>query len=268
MAHTAPEPVTSPVVLVAGATRGIGRETALACARNGARIVIAGRSTADSPNPVMAGTLEDVEREVSALGAEVTAVRANLATPEGVHHLAHAVAQQFGRCDALVINFAYDTDFGAPLDTPLNKWNTSIKVNVLGPLMLLQQFLPGMIERGKGRVISVSTGAADHFVNGQLPYCVTKAALEKVTFGFAHDYEGRGVAFNVVRADGVPTETLLQVGGSIGVLRPGERYNTPAEVGAAIAWLTQQPASFTGNTLDFDALRRLGALPEPTFVLP
>lgn len=255
------------VVLVAGATRGIGREAALAAGRAGARVVVVGRSTDESPNPVMPGTLEQVAAEVSGTGAEVLAVAANLASPDGVAAVAARVEERFRRCDALLVNFAYDTDFGEPIGTPLAKWNTAIKVNVVGPLLLLQSFLPGMLERADGRVITVSSGAASHFVQGQLPYCVTKSALERVTFGFEDAYSGRGVAFNVLRADGVPTETLLAVGGSIGVLKPGARYNTPAEVGLALAWLAGQPASFTGHTLDFDRLRTLGALPEPTFTL-
>jgi NAD(P)-dependent dehydrogenase (short-subunit alcohol dehydrogenase family) len=260
-------PLSNRVVLVAGATRGIGREAALACGRAGARVVAVGRSTDDSPNPVMSGTLEEVVRDVEATGAEVLGTPANLASPDGVAAVAARVDERFGRCDALIVNFAYDTDFGDPLTTPVSKWNTAIKVNMVGPLLLLQAFVPGMISRGDGRVISVSTGAAAHYVAGQLPYSVTKAGLEQITFGFGHAHPDQGVSFNVLRADGVPTETLLAVGGSIGVLRPGARYNTPAEVGTAIAWLAARPADFTGATLDFEQLRALGALPEPTFAL-
>src|SRR5690242_18215091 len=177
-------PLSNRVVLVAGATRGIGREAALACGRAAARVVVVGRSTDDSPTPVMSGTLEEVVRDVEATGAEVLGTPANLASPDGVAAVAARVDERFGRCDALIVNFAYDTDFGDPLTTPVSKWNTAIKVNMVGPLLLLQAFVPGMLSRGDGRVISVSTGAAAHYVAGQLPYSVTKAGLEQITFGF------------------------------------------------------------------------------------
>ena len=215
----------------------------------------------------MKGTLEDIEADVRSMGAEVLAVAANLASPDGVAKVRAQTYERFGRCDALIINFAYSTDYGAPIETPFAKWNTSVKVNVLGPVLLLQAFLPGMLERRSGRVLTISTGAAAHFVDGQLPYSVTKAALEQTTFGFAHAYNDRGVAFNVVRADGVPTETFLQVGGAIGVVQAGARYSTPEEVGEALVWVASQPPTFTANTLTFADLQALGALPAPTFTI-
>lgn len=257
----------APVALVAGATRGIGRETALAFARANWRVVVVGRSTDEAPNPVMKGTLEEVEADLRAFGTEVLGVAANLASPDGVAKVREQTETRFGGCDALVINFAYSTDYGAPIDTPFAKWNTSLKVNVLGPVLLLQAFLPAMLDRGRGSVLTISTGAAAHYVEGQLPYSVTKAALEQTTFGFAEAYGDRGVAFNVVRADGVPTETFLQVGRAIGVVRPGMRYSTPEEVGKALVWVASQPPSFTGRTLTFPDLQALGALPEPTFTI-
>ncbi len=261
------------VAVVTGATRGIGRETALALAARGASVVIVGRSHDARPHRLLPGTIEEVGamlRTRTADAVEVVEVVADVSSEEGAREVADRTIDRFGRCDILVNNAAYSTDFGPAVLTPLSRWQTSWKVNVLGPLMLCQAFVPGMIERGAGRVINISSGASATHVPGQLPYAATKAALERITVGFGADHGPSGVGFDVVRIDeGIPTEAYLLVSGSIGVTARGTPLSTPREIGEAIAWLAaQEPSVPSGRILGLKDLRRLGALPEPTFVLP
>ncbi|MGE0877117.1 MAG: SDR family NAD(P)-dependent oxidoreductase [Acidimicrobiia bacterium] len=260
--------VKGKVVVVGGATRGIGREAAFAFARAGARVVIVGRSTNDQPNRVMTGTLDEVLGLLQAAGADALAVRADLATAEGVDAVKRQVDERYGRCDVLVNNFAYSTDFGKALDIPVSKWNTSIKVNFLGPLMLTQAFAPSMLERGEGTVVNVSSGSSVHYVPGQLPYGAGKALLERFTTDLAVDYPDAGVKFVALRIDGaIPTETYLMVSGSIGITARGVPLTSPTELGEALVWIARQPSSVSGRIFTLGDLIDAGALPPPSTVL-
>ena len=262
-------PLADRVAVVAGATRGIGRATAMALARQGASVVVVGRSTDASPNPLLAGTVEDVTRSLRQLGAEVEGVAADASSEAGAALVVSRTLERFGRCDILINNFAYSTDFGQAASTPISRWNTSWKVNVLGPLRLCQAFVPGMLEQGSGHVVNVSTGAAVENVPGQLPYGATKAALERLTAGFAGDYGGSGLVFDVLRIDEpVPTETYLMVSARIGITERQRPLAAPAEVADAIAWLVGRPADGSGGRIiGFAELRAAGAMPPPSIVL-
>ena len=263
-------PLAGRVAVVTGATRGIGRETALALATRGASVVIVGRSHHARPHRLLPGTIEEVGAMLRTRTTNVVEVVADVSSEEGVREIADRTIGRFGRFDILVNNAAYSTDFGPAVSTPLSRWQTSWKVNVLGPLMLCQAFVPGMIERGTGRVINISSGASATNVPGQLPYGATKAALERITVGYGADHGPAGVGFDVVRIDeGIPTEAYLLVSGSIGVTTRGTPLSTPHELGEAIAWLAAEETPVTtGRILGLGDLRELGALPEPTFVLP
>jgi NAD(P)-dependent dehydrogenase (short-subunit alcohol dehydrogenase family) len=256
------------VAVVVGATRGIGRETALSLARRGASVVVVGRSTNASPNPVMAGTVEEVADLVRAVGGDVEPVAADGSSEEGIGVIKARTLERFGRCDILINNAAYSTDFGLAATTPLSRWNTSWKVNVLGPLQACQAFVPIMLDQGGGHVINVSSGASTHNVPGQLPYGATKAALERMTMGFAGDYGQQGLFFDVLRIDeAVPTETYLMVSGRIGITERERPLASPEEVGEAITWLVSRPGDPEGRIIGFGDLRDLGALPPPSVVI-
>lgn len=262
------EQLNGRVVLIGGATRGIGKHAALAFARAGWRVVVVGRSTADQPNPQMAGTLDEVTAEVAATGAEVLAVRADLASGAGVAHVHEQVLARFGRCDVVVNNFAYSTDFGKALDVPIAKWNTAFKVNVLGAVLMCQAFVPAMLERRTGMVINISSGASSHHVPGQLPYGATKAVLERFTTDLATDYPDAGVSFVALRIDGaIPTETYLMVSGSIGITARGVPLTSPAELGESLVWIAGQGTSVSGRIFTLGDLISVGALPQPSTVL-
>src|ERR1700683_920396 len=94
------------VAVVVGATRGIGRETAMALARLGASVVVVGRSTNASPNPVMAGTVEEAAALVRELGVDVEPVAADGSSEEGVAVIRQRTLERFGRCDILINNAA------------------------------------------------------------------------------------------------------------------------------------------------------------------
>ncbi|MGE0384676.1 MAG: SDR family NAD(P)-dependent oxidoreductase [Gammaproteobacteria bacterium] len=247
------------VAVITGATRGIGKDIARSLAKRGAHLVLCGRSTNDNPNRAgLPGTLEGIEAELRAAGTEVIVVAADLARAEDLQKVVDATMSRFGRCDLLVNNAAVSF-LGPFLEVPVRRWQPVIAVNLMATVTLCHAFLPGMLERGSGRIINMSSGAADTKVKQevtQLPYSASKAAIEAVTFSLAHQFAPH-VAVNCTRPQ-VLTEAVTYSAPQL-LGRPD--WAQPDDYGEAMAWLAQQPLDFTCHCLDNEALMKLGALP-------
>lgn len=256
------------VAVVTGATRGIGRATAEVLGDAGARVVVVGRSSRAQPSAQMAGTVEDVVDELAARGIEAIGVAADLADPDQTAVIATRTLERFGRCDVLVNNAAYTTN--APLlDIPPHRWATAFRVQVGAPQQLVQAFVPGMLERGSGRVINVSSGASQSLMPYLSLYGTSKLAMERWN-EFCHaELGGRGVTFNTLRvSELVRSEGFLKV-----LERQGEMVATgargmaatmdPLECGDFVRFMVLQPDEWSGHTVTFQDLRDLGKQPGP-----
>ncbi|MFB7578750.1 SDR family NAD(P)-dependent oxidoreductase [Streptomyces hydrogenans] len=179
--------------LVTGSTQGIGAAIATGLARAGARVGVNGRSE------------ERVERAMAAIRAEVAdaelvPVVADVADEEGARRAAEALP----RVDILVNNLGI---FGEadPLTISDDEWRRYFEVNVLAAVRLIRQYLPGMTERGWGRVQNIASDSAVVTPAEMIHYGMSKTALLAVTRGFAKQAAGTGVTVNSVVAG--PTHT-------------------------------------------------------------
>lgn len=155
--------LTGKVAIVTGSSRGIGKRTALALARRGARLVVTARS-AETAQGELPGTIRQTVREIEAIGGEAVAVAADLADPEHLERIARTALDRFGGVDILVNNAAVTVGYhwAAPLlEMPRADWLHHFAVNVHAPFTLAQLTVPSMEARGGGRILNVTTGSAE-----------------------------------------------------------------------------------------------------------
>ncbi len=195
------------VVVVTGASRGIGAEVARLFAAEGGRVVCAARTLREGEHP-LAGSLETTVAAIRAAGGEAHAVTANIAEPADCEKLVRAARDTYGPVDVLVNNAAL-TYYLPVKDYPLNKWLRSWAVNFHAPFVLSQLVLADMIPRKRGAIVNISSGAAIGPGRGPYPdpaagarggtcYGAEKAALERYTQGLAAEVYPHGVSVTCV----------------------------------------------------------------------
>jgi NAD(P)-dependent dehydrogenase (short-subunit alcohol dehydrogenase family) len=181
---------TLPVVLVTGASRGLGRAIAQLLARQGARLILTARGAAD-----LEATATGLARHTA-----VFALPGDVADPTHVARLVGEGEARLGPVDVLVNNAS---DLGAtPLprlqDYPLEALERALRANAVAPLRLAQLVLPGMIARRRGRIVNVTSDAAVEAYPGWGGYGASKAAFEALSRVLAAELEGTGVAVYAV----------------------------------------------------------------------
>ena len=195
------------VVLVTGASRGIGADVARLLAAEGGRVVCAARTLKEGDHR-LAGSLETTVEEIRKAGGQAHPVAANIADAAECEKLVEAARQAYGPVDVLVNNAAL-TYFLPIQDYPVNKWLASWAVNVHAPFVLSQLVLRDMVARQHGAIVNIGSGAAigpgrgpykDPAVGarGGTCYGAEKAALERFTQGLAAEVYPHGVSVTCV----------------------------------------------------------------------
>jgi NAD(P)-dependent dehydrogenase (short-subunit alcohol dehydrogenase family) len=190
------------VVLVTGASRGIGADIAALFAAEGGGVVCAARTLREGDHP-LAGSLEHTVEGIRKAGGEATAVAADISEPTECERLMQAVRAAYGPLDVLVNNAAL-TYFIEIKDYPVNKWLRSWAVNVHAPFVLAKLALGDMIPRRHGSIVNISSGSAIGPGRGPYPeperyaggtcYGAEKAALERFTQGLAREVYPHGIS--------------------------------------------------------------------------
>jgi 2-hydroxycyclohexanecarboxyl-CoA dehydrogenase len=229
------------IALVTGGSRGIGRATAEALARDGCAVAVG-----------------DV-REAEPVGEGGVAVALDVTDSGSVGRAVQAVTAALGPIDVLVNNAGWD-EFRPFLETDEAFWDRVIEINFKGCLRMTRAVVPGMVERGHGRVVNIASDAGRVGSSLEAVYSGAKGGMIAFTKTLAREVARRGVTANAVCPG--PTETPLleemtgadeQGARAIEAMKravPMKRLGTPAEVAAAVAFLCSEEASFiTGQTL-------------------
>ena len=245
-----PQPLLDQVAVVTGASRGIGRAIAVEFARAGADVVVTARTSESEPSK-LPGTIEETARQVVALGRRALAVVSDVTREEQVQELARRTLEEFGRCDILVNNAGISSPARFH-ETPLKRWDLVLNVNLRGPVICMQAFLPSMLERRGGRIINISSFLAEVMLPGMVSYSVSKIALEKLTQYAGDELKPYNIPVNALRIElNIATEGWM-------FRNPGmdfSGWDKPEAASEATLWIATQPASYTGNVVTIGEVR-------------
>ena len=246
-------PTNHSVVIVSGASRGVGAATALWLAKAGTAVTLIARSTE---------ALETVARQVRQLGGPSLLFKADVSDAGACQAAVADTLDRFGRLDALVNNAGVVEPIAPAGDSDIDRWQYNIAVNLLGPFYLIRAAIAALREQG-GRIVNVSSGAAAISVENASAYCAAKAGLNHFSRVLA-DEEPR-LTVMTVRPGVVDTQmqaTLREKGPGVMSseqlayyqnLKDGGRLEKPMVPGRALAWLALYgPREFSGQLLDVD----------------
>ncbi len=257
------------VAFVTGASRGIGKACAVWLARTGFDVALTARSQREgeerehsstlraSNTRPLPGSLETTARLVEEAGALALGLPADLLDPASLGAAAATVLERWGRVDVVVQNGRYigPGHMDRFLDTPIALLEKQLQANVIAPLILNQAFLPGMLARGEGRILNITSAAA----YGDPPkpvgeggwgmgYGISKGAFQRVAGFLAVELGPRGILCCNVQPGLIQTERLIADMGEFG-FKGGA---PPDVVGAVVAWLAthDEARALNGETIE------------------
>jgi 3-oxoacyl-[acyl-carrier protein] reductase len=183
---------------VTGAGRGIGRATAVGLARAGVTVALVARSP---------DQLAETATLIQELGGAPLTVPADLSDDDQLTQVVRRVRDEFGVVDILINNAAVVWPLGSSVAVEPRDWAAAISINLVAPATLTFALLPGMLERGWGRIVNISSSVVGrpHTMVGGNAYVTGKAALEAHTVNLAAELDGTGVTVNVFRPGSVDT---------------------------------------------------------------
>ncbi|MGH9815464.1 MAG: 3-oxoacyl-[acyl-carrier-protein] reductase [Candidatus Acidiferrales bacterium] len=233
------------VAVITGASQGIGRATAFALARAGAKVAACARN---------AEKLAGVVQEITSSGGEGLAVPMDVAEAEQVKAGFKQVLEKFGRLDILVNNAALTRD-GLAVRMKPDDWNAVLRTNLTGAMLCIQQSLATMTRQRSGRIINITSVVAEMGNAGQANYVAAKAGLIGLTRAIATEYASRNITVNAVApgfiatpmTDPLPQDVKDEMAARI----PLGRFGSDRDVAAAIIFLASDEAAYiTGHVLD------------------
>jgi NAD(P)-dependent dehydrogenase (short-subunit alcohol dehydrogenase family) len=242
--------MTSPVVLITGALTGIGRATALAFAREGARLVVSGRRVEEGGK---------LAAELRKLGAEAEFVRSDVRYEADVQNLIDKTVARFGRLDVAVNNAGTEGTPGPVTEQSAETYAATFDTNVLGTLLCMKHELRVMLARRHGSIVNISSTYGRMGAAGASLYVASKHAVEGLTKAAALEVAESGVRVNVVGPGPIETGMLNRFTGTAekkaaliaGV--PLKRVGRPDEIAQTILFVASDKASFiTGASIPVD----------------
>ena len=233
------------VVIVTGASRGIGAATALELAAQGFKVVLVARS----PGPIqnLAETIRSQKGEALALACDISDNQAvEIAVWQTIAH--------FGKVTALINNAGVIEPIARLENSDVVQWQQAININLIGAYLGVRAVLPHFYKQGQGVIVNVSSGAAHKPLEGWSAYCASKAGLAMLTQSIALEAEGRGVKVYGFAPGLVDTDMQGQIrtSGINQVSRLArETLSSPQDAAKAISWLClHSPQDLSGQELD------------------
>lgn len=234
------------VAIVTGASRGIGRATALALASEGAKVVV---NYAHSRSAA-----EEVVEEITAAGGEAIALPADVSQADRVEELIKQTLDKFGQIDVLVNNAGITRDTLLLRMKP-EDWQAVIDLNLTGVFLCTRAVSKVMLKQRSGRIINITSVAGQMGNPGQANYSAAKAGVIGFTKTVAKEFASRGVTVNAVAPGFIETDMTSDLKAEeILKFIPLGRYGKPEEVAGMIRFLAADPAAayITGQVFNVD----------------
>jgi NAD(P)-dependent dehydrogenase (short-subunit alcohol dehydrogenase family) len=237
------------VVLITGATSGIGKATAYAFAREGAKVFFCGRRQQMG---------EQNARDIQAFGGQAVFMRADVRHEEEVRNLVDACLQRYGRIDIAFNNAGIEAPPKTVADLSLADWNHVMNTNLTGVFLGMKYQVPVMLKQGGGSIVNTASVGGHRGFAMIGPYGASKAAVLQLTRVAALEYADKNIRINSISPGAVDTEMLRRAVGSWGLTPqaaaepyPIKRLATAEEMARSVMYLCSDEASIvTGTDLD------------------
>ena len=237
--------VDGKIALVTGAASGIGRASALALAREGARVVVSDIDVAGG---------EATGRQIVEEGGEAFFHRADVSEERDVAGLVAACLDTFGGLDCAHNNAGIAGGLGPLHEIELEAFEKTLRVNLTGVFLCMKHEIPVMAAAGAGAIVNTASGSGLIATPGLSPYCASKHGILGLTKTAAVENAKRGVRVNAVLPGSTRTpmlEASLAMGTEIEKMiranQPGGRFGRPEEIAEAVVWLCSDRASFVSG---------------------
>lgn len=234
------------VAIVTGASRGIGRATAIALASTGVKVVVNYAQSSSAADAVV--------QEIEKMGSQAIAVKADVSKPEEVEALFEQTLKTFGRIDILVNNAGITRDT-LLLRMKLDDWQSVIDLNLTGVFLCTKAASKIMLKQKSGRIINITSVAGLMGNPGQANYSAAKAGVIGFTKTVAKELAARGITVNAVAPGFISTDMTHDLkADDILKFIPLARYGEPEEVAGMIRFLGTDPAAayITGQVFNVD----------------
>jgi NAD(P)-dependent dehydrogenase (short-subunit alcohol dehydrogenase family) len=248
--------MSTPVVLITGALSGIGRAAAMAFAKKGAKVVVAGRR--DEAGKALAN-------ELRSFGSEAEFLNADVRKDDDVRALVEKTFARFGRVDAAVNAAGTEGQPGPVIEQTAESYAATFDTNVLGTLLSMKHELRVMQAQGSGSIINISSTYGHEGGAGASVYVGSKHAVEGMTKSAALEAASSGVRVNAIAPGPIETGMLGRFTGTAerkaALLKtvPLGRFGDPADIARAAVFLASEEASFiTGQILAVDGGKTAG----------
>ncbi len=249
------------VIFISGSSRGIGREVALRCARDGAKVVITGKTA--TPHAKLPGTIHSVAEEVARAGGQALAIQLDVRDEQAIQAAVAQVAEHFGGIDVL-INNASAINLTATLDTPARRLDLMWGVNMRGTFLLSQACIPHLLRADNPHILTFSPPPSldEKWYAPHLAYTMSKMGMSLCTLGMAREFSakaqgGTGIAVNCLWPRTTIATAAIEFNFPPEILRASRKPAIMAD--AAYQIITRPVAQASGQFfLDEDVLRAAG----------
>ena len=236
--------LTGKVALVTGASSGIGRASALALAKQGAKIALAARRVEK---------LEALAMEIKKLGGEAIAIPTDVLKQDDVRQAIEKTVATFGRLDILLNNAGVGS-LGPTLEMTSDEWDKVINTNLKAYFFVAQTAAKEMLKNKWGRIINIASilsGGVGSGIAGAVNYCASKGGVVALTEGLADEFALQGITVNAIGPGFIETEmtegvkAMPDMYNALIARIPMKRFGKAEEIAATVVYLASEEASYT-----------------------